>query len=179
MNQILVFGGSNSRNSINKQLATYAAARLEGNNNIILDLNDYEMPIFSKEREKDGGIPEEAYRFKKHIEQADGIIMSLAENNGSYNAAYKNIYDWVSRIEGNMWEDKPILLMATSPGKRGGKSVLQAANNRLPFQGGNVVATFSLPSFKENFDKEQGITDSDLLDELKQQLALFKQSLEE
>jgi NAD(P)H-dependent FMN reductase len=178
MNQILVFGGSNSRNSINKQLATYTASRLKGTNNIVLDLNDFEMPIFSKEREKERGIPEKAYRFKKQIEQADGIIMSLAENNGSYSAAYKNIYDWVSRIEGNMWEDKPILLMATSPGKRGGKSVLQAANNRLPFQGGNIAATFSLPSFKDNFDKEQGITDSDLLDELSEQLKLFEQALE-
>jgi len=177
MNRILVFGGSNSRNSINKQLATFAASRLNGTNNIILDLNDFEMPIFSKEREKEGGIPEKAYRFKEQIEQADGIIMSLAENNGSYSAAYKNIYDWVSRIEGNMWEDKPILLMATSPGKRGGKSVLQAANNRLPFQGGNVVATFSLPSFRDNFEADQGITDPELLDELRQQLSLFEKAL--
>lgn len=178
MNQILVFGGSNSRNSINKKLATFAASRINGVDKIILDLNDFEMPIFSKEREKEGGIPEEAYRFKKHIQQADGIVMSLAENNGSYSAAYKNIYDWVSRIEGNMWEDKPILLMATSPGSRGGKSVLQAAKNRLPFQGGNVVATFSLPLFKDNFETDQGVTDPDLLDELQQQLAVFKQSLE-
>jgi hypothetical protein len=28
-----------------------------------LDINDYEMPIYSPEREKAGGIPEEAQKF--------------------------------------------------------------------------------------------------------------------
>lgn len=177
MNRILVFGGSNSRNSINKKFATYAASQLNGSNDTILDLNDFEMPIFSKEREKEGGIPEAAYRFKQQIQQADGIIMSLAENNGSYSAAYKNIYDWVSRIEGNMWEDKPILLLTTSPGARGGKSVMQAAKSRLPFQGGNVVASFSLPLFKENFDEQQGITDEELSENFFEQLSAFSSVL--
>lgn len=177
MKRILVFGGSTSSRSINKKLATFAASQLEDTNNQIIDLNDFEMPLFSVDVEDQIGIPENARLFKEEIQQADGIIMSLAEHNGSYSAAYKNIYDWVSRIKGNMWEDKPIFLMATSPGARGGKSVLQAANNRLPFQGGKVVATFSLPSFKENFDEDRGIIDEEHLEAFREQLSTFVEAV--
>ena len=42
---IVAFGGSSSKNSINKHLATYATTFFEGADIQILDLNDYEMPI--------------------------------------------------------------------------------------------------------------------------------------
>ena len=177
MKRILAFGGSTSQNSINKQLASFAISRLVGLENVIIDLNDYEMPIFSVDREKELGIPEAAHNFKQQIVKANGIIMSLAEHNGSYSSAYKNIYDWVSRIPGNMWEDKPIFLMATSPGARGGKSVLEAAKNRMPFQGGKVVAVFSLPFFSENFHEQRGIITPQLSEEFSEQLSLFTEAI--
>jgi len=177
MKSILVFGGSTSRNSINKTLASYAAMQLDQISHDIIDLNDFEMPIFSVDREKESGIPSNALLFKEKIVNSDGIIMSLSEHNGSYSAAYKNIYDWVSRIEGNMWEDKPIMLLATSPGARGGQSVLEAAKTRLPFQGGNVVTSFSLPSFNKNFSQSEGIVDPQLSNEFSRQLEHFKASL--
>ena len=76
-----------ARNSINKQLATFAISRLVGLENVILDLNDYEMPIFSIDRENESGIPEAAHNFKQQITKANGIIISLAEHNGSYSSA--------------------------------------------------------------------------------------------
>jgi hypothetical protein len=51
--------------------------------------------------------------------------------------------------------------MATSPGARGGSSVLDIAKNRFPFQGGDVKGSFSLPSFHENF-KEGKIINEEL-----------------
>jgi len=177
MKQILVIGGSTSRNSINKKLAVYAASQLEKVSLVILDLNDFEMSIFSIDKENESGIPEAASKFKNEIVKADGIIISLAEHNGSYSAAFKNVYDWVSRIKGNMWEDKPVLLLATSPGARGGRSVLEAAKSRLPFQGAKVTGSFSLPSFKENFSERLGITDLELSSALGVQLNLFKTAL--
>jgi NAD(P)H-dependent FMN reductase len=177
MRRILVFAGSTSQQSINKKLARFTTTLLNQASVTLLDLNNFEMPLYGIDREKHEGVPDQAHQFKAEIRKADGIIMSLAEHNGSYAAAYKNIYDWVSRIKGNMWEDKPILLMAASPGGRGGKSVLQAASNRLPFQGGKVVATFSLPGFRDNFDEERGIINAELLEKLKEQVAVFEKSL--
>ena len=44
--KIIAFGASSSKNSINKQFATYAAHQFKNVSVEILDLNDYEMPIF-------------------------------------------------------------------------------------------------------------------------------------
>jgi hypothetical protein len=43
---------------------------------------------------------------------------------------------------------------------------LDIAKNRFPRNGANVVATFSLPSFNDNFDKEKGISNEELKSQL-------------
>lgn len=156
MKKILAFGASNSSDSINKQLATYASKQFKNATVDLLDLNDYEMPIYSKDRERNNGIPQLAHDFYQKIGEADLVLISFAENNGAYTTAFKNILDWMSRINGKTFQEKPMLLLATSPGARGGSSVLDIATKRMPFQGGVVKGSFSLPSFNENFDKENG-----------------------
>ena len=176
--KILAFGASNSRNSINKKLASFAAQQIKGADIQLLDLNAYEMPIYSVDREKETGLPALAMQFKELIKAADGIIISFAEHNGAYTAAYKNIYDWVSRIEQSVWGNKPMLLLATSPGGRGGKGVLGIA---LPaYQRGNShpIASFSLPSFTANFEEGVGITDAELRVAFEEQLRSFVTVLE-
>ena len=160
--KIIAFGASSSKNSINKQLATYAASQFKDAEIEILDLNDYEMPIFSLDKEAENGIPELATLFFNKLSTADLIIISFAEHNGAYSTAFKNIFDWISRINPKFLNEKPTLLMATSPGPRGGLSVLEIAKNRFPFQGAIVKGSFSLPSFKDNFDNEKGITNDEL-----------------
>ena len=54
--------------------------------------------------------------------------------------------------------------MATSPGTRGGATVLEIAKNAFPRFGTNVKATFSLLSFNDNFDIEKGNISNDELD---------------
>ncbi|MGV6845063.1 MAG: NADPH-dependent FMN reductase [Lutibacter sp.] len=151
MKKLLTMAGSSSIKSINKQLATYAGSLLKDAEIIAIDLNDYAMPIYSVDEEEANGFPKSAKALSKKIEEVDGIILSLAEHNGAYSAAFKNVFDWLSRIEGKVWRNKPMLLMATSPGARGGQSVLEIALNRFPYNGGNIIGTFSLPSFYENF----------------------------
>ena len=157
MKKIIAFGASNSETSINKQLATYAANQFQNVSVEILDLNDYEMPIFSVDKEKENGIHPLAQEFYSKLGSADLILISFAEHNGNYSSAFKNILDWTSRINAKTFQEKPMLLLATSPGARGGSSVLEIANKRFPFQGGIVKGSFSLPSFFENFDVVNGI----------------------
>ena len=166
MKKIMAFGASSSRNSINKQLATYAAHQFENATVEVLDLNDYEMPIFSVDKEAETGIPQLANDFYAKIGTADLIVISMTEHNGAYSAAFKNILDWTSRINAKTFQEKPMLLLATSPGARGGSSVLEIASKRFPFQGAIVKGSFSLPSFYENFDSEKGITNEDLKNQL-------------
>ena len=69
-----------------------------------------------------------------------------------------------------------MLLMATSPGARGGASVLEIAKGRFPFMGGNIVSEFSLPIFGENF-KDDKITNSDLNSSLLKSIETFQNNL--
>ena len=164
--KIIAFGASSSKNSINKQLATYAANQFQNVSIEILDLNDYEMPIFSVDKEKENGIHPLAQEFYAKLGTADLILISFAEHNGNYSTAFKNILDWTSRINSKTFQEKQMLLLATSPGARGGSSVLDIATKRFPFQGGIVKGSFSLPSFYENFDVVNGIINPEYKNQL-------------
>lgn len=168
--KILAFGGSTSQHSINKKLATYAARLFEKKHQDVevdlIDLNDYPLPVFSVDIEKP--FPASVVKFAEKIDAADLIVISLAEHNGSYSAAFKNIFDWTSRMPGReAWAGKKMFLLATSPGARGGSLVLETAKNRFPRNGGVVLETFSLPSFNENFKEGEGITNKELDQQLK------------
>ncbi|HEY5715340.1 MAG TPA: NAD(P)H-dependent oxidoreductase [Psychromonas sp.] len=155
--KILAFAASNSKNSINKQLATYAAGLVANAQVEVLDINDFEMPIFSDEREQALGQPEQALLFFKKIGEADAIIVSFAEHNGYYPAAFKNLFDWTSRIDKEVYQGKPMIMLAASPGPGGAASVLAAAAGSAPYFAADVKATLSVPNFYDNFDLEQGI----------------------
>ncbi|MDR6403352.1 MULTISPECIES: NADPH-dependent FMN reductase [Chryseobacterium] len=171
--KILAIAGSNSEVSINKQLVTYATTLFENAEVEIVDMNDFEMPIYKHQREVENGVPQEAKDFAAKIDNADVLLISLSEHNGTYSTAFKNVFDWTSRIkERAVWNEVPMLLMATAPGARGGLGVLEAAEKRFPLHGGNIVDTFTLPFFNDNFDKSaQKISneekDSELKDKIK------------
>lgn len=170
MKKIVAFAGSDSKTSINKQLAAYAASLVPDAEVNVLDLNDYELPMYGIDKEQEIGIPENAHAFLKEIQAADGIVLSLAEHNGAYATVFKNIFDWMSRIDGKLWGNVPMVLMATSPGGRGGQTVLDIAKGRFPYMGGNIVGDFSLPSFHDNF-KDGAVVAGDLLEKLKAEVA--------
>ena len=176
MKKILAFAGSNSKHSINKQLATYASSLVEDSDATILDLNDFELPIFGVDLESEKGIPENAHKFLGLIKSSDGLIVSLAEHNGAYSSVFKNLFDWMSRIEKNTFYGKPMLLMATSTGRRGGLSVLEIAKSRFPRHDAYIVADFSLPIFGENFSDGK-IIDPGLDAELKHKVKQFSEAL--
>jgi len=51
--KIFAFAGSNSSTSINKQLVKFVLKSFEQQHDIdLIDLNDYDMPIFSVDRKK-------------------------------------------------------------------------------------------------------------------------------
>lgn len=166
--KIIAFAGSNSQHSINKHLATYAANQFDNAEVEVLDLNDFAMPLFSVDLEKEIGQHEIAKTFLEKLESADILIVSLAENNGNYSAAFKNVFDWSSRILKDVFQQKPMLLMATSPGARGGASVLEIAKTAFPRYGAQIKGLFSLPSFNANFDLEKNeISNPEFDNELK------------
>ncbi|WP_066435307.1 NADPH-dependent FMN reductase [Chryseobacterium sp. CCH4-E10] len=171
--KILAIAGSNSETSINKLLVTYTASLIHNAEVEIVDMNEFEMPIYKHQREVESGVPQEAKNFAAKIDAADILIISLSKHNGTYSSAFKNVFDWTSRIKDRaVWNEKPMLLMATAPGARGGLGVLEAAAKRFPLHGGNIVDTFTLPFFNDNFDKSaQKISNEEKDNELKEKVA--------
>jgi len=159
--KILAFAATSSTKSINKQLVSYAASQLENVETEILDINDYELPLFSEDREAELGQPDLAKAFLDKIGNSDAVIISFAEHNGSYTAAYKNIFDWASRINPKVYQNKPMVFLATSPGPGGASNVLAAATASAPFFDGEVKASFSMPGFYDNFSSELGRINDD------------------
>lgn len=174
--KILAFAATSSTRSINNQLVRYAASQLEEAEVDILDINDYELPLFSEDKEAELGQPELAKAFLDKISDSDALIISFAEHNGSYTVAYKNIFDWASRINPKVFQNKPMVMLATTPGPGGASSVLAMAVASAPFFDGDVKASLSVPSFYENFDIEQGRLNND---EINIQLIVAVNSLSE
>lgn len=170
--KVLAFAASSSRNSINKQLANFTASQIPEAQVELLDINDYEMPLFSEDREKELGHPTLAKAFYQKLGEADIIVIAFAEHNGSYTAAYKNLFDWTSRINMKVFQNKPVIMLAASPGPGGATSVLASAQGSAPFFAADLKGAISVPNFYDNFDLESGqLTNKTLLEELQKVIA--------
>ncbi|MEM9640126.1 MAG: NAD(P)H-dependent oxidoreductase [Pseudomonadota bacterium] len=152
----LAFAASNHSQSINRALVGYAADRLQaihpGAAIEFTDINDYEMPIYSLDREREDGIHPLAREFFDKIGAADALLVSFAEYNGYVTAAWKNIYDWMSRIDAKVWQDKPMVILAATPGPRAGANVLQTQDFTAPYFGMDIKGKHGVGTWAEAWD---------------------------
>jgi chromate reductase len=128
MAKILAFEGSARRESLNmKLLKVVAAGALDAGADLTLvDLADYEMPLFNQDLETEQGMPEKAGEFKRLMIEHDGFLIASPEYNSAFSPLLKNTLDWASRAES---DDEPPLaafrgktagIVGTSPGGLGG-----------------------------------------------------------
>ena len=177
--KILAFAGSNSKNSINKQLLNYTLGQLENTEIDLVDINDFEMPIYSIDRQLESGFPQLAEDFYKKIKDADGLVITLAEHNGNFTVALKNILDWVSRIEMPYLKDKKILILSTSPGSYGGGNVMEVGLKYFGmFASGEIVASATFPFFNDNFQNNEIVND-ELKNTILEKISIFQDSFSE
>ncbi len=176
MKKIITLGGSTSKNSINKQLADYTGTLMDNVELIKIDLNDFGMPMYSIDLENENGFSDATKKLNAVFKTADGFVVSLAEHNGAYASAFKNVYDWLSRMEAKVWRDKPMLLLSSSPGGRGGQTVLEIALEKFPRMGANIIGSMSLASFYDNF-KEGELVNEDLKVALEEKVKLFEKEI--
>lgn len=152
--KILAFAGSNNRQSINQQLALSTARLLPQARVDTLQLDDFDLPIYSELREQALGVPVQVTAFLQRIAAADGLIIAFAEHNGTFTAAFKNLYDWASRAQRHILQHKPALFLSAAPGPGGAQSVLQAAVKAAPYMGARLTGTVSVANFHQVFDHE-------------------------
>lgn len=176
--KIALISGSIRTGSINTQLIHAMAARMQlaGLSATIIDLKDYEMPIYNGDFEAKHGAPKTTVALAKLMRGHDGIFACSPEYNGSLSPLFKNTFDWLTRIENRDHLHTPVWVIgAAASGPMAGVMVmrqLQYILNRLqcelvPMQMG-VGASAS--AFKEGggFAREADIERAD------KQIALLK-----
>ncbi len=178
MSTILAFAGSNSSTSINHQLVTYLTTQLQETSFELFKLSDMDLVIYSEDEQRENGFPSSINQIYKHIQASEGLLISVNEHNGNPSAFFKNVLDWLSRLDRKFLEGKKIFLLSTSNGARGGMSSLDVVKNMLPRFGGEIVDTYSLPSFKENFsEEEKKISNAAINHEIVEKLHQFEAAL--
>ena len=151
MKKIVAFSGSNNPDSINEKLVQSLINRYSEYDIRFIDLKKFDAPIYSQEIQSNG-IPQQIQDLYQIFEESEGFIIASPEHNGLPSAFLKNIIDWLSVITQRFFNDKPVLLLSTSPGATGAKTHLGILAKLVPLWGGVLKCTYSLGSFNENFD---------------------------
>ena len=170
--KILAFAGSNSSESINHQLILFVEEQINKMEIEVLRLTDYNIPLYGKDIEKNEGFPKGVIDLYNKIQEAEGIIISVAEHNGNVTAFFKSVFDWLSMYNGIFLEGKKILLLSTSPGQRGGASALAITQKLLSYFKGELVTSYSLGNFNKIF-KNGEIIDEETEEKVKVLIKYF------
>lgn len=176
MASLLAFAGSNASTSINYQLVQYTTRLVHGHEIQLRNMAQHSLPMYSEDEEKQNGYPNFLLTLKNELQRAAGLILSVNEHNGNPSAYCKNLIDWLSRLELQFLANTQVLLMSTSPGKKGGARSLAVVHKLLPRFGAEIAATFSLPAFYDHF-AEGSITDKTLKAEHQSALSAFLATL--
>ena len=163
MKRIATIAGSNSSKSINKELVHFVGGLMKDDTQVDnLDLIKYDVPIYNPDREKETGVPEKITELFNLLKMYDAFIIATPEHNGGLPAFFKNILDWLSRVDRDVFGDKPTLLLATSPGRFGAGKALSTLSGMLPHFGADVKSQYSLASFYDSFDMGNKVLKTEL-----------------
>lgn len=115
--KILGISGSLRKESYNTQLIKIASGTIAEADLTLADLN---LPLYDGDIEQASGIPKNVQKIADMIEAADAVIISSPEYNQGISGVLKNALDWISRVDGNPWKDKPVALVHAAAGRTGG-----------------------------------------------------------
>lgn len=140
---ILGISGSRRHESVNRRLLA-AAGRIvteAGAGFTQLDWERMPLPLYDGELEQRCGMPAAAVRLKRLIASHDGLLIASPEYNGSITPLLKNAIDWASRpgTPNAVFRDKPVGLLAASPGGLGGLRALYHLRDVLTNLGALVL----------------------------------------
>ena len=82
---------------------------------------DLRLPLYDNDLEDASGIPDEVQMLADQIRGADAVVISTPEYNKSLSGVLKNALDWVSRVPGSAWRDKPVAIVSAADGRAGGE----------------------------------------------------------
>jgi chromate reductase len=176
MTKLIFLSGSSRKDSLNKKLAknAYEIASSQGATATLIDLADFDMPIYNGDLESESGLPENAKKLKQLFINHDGFFIASPEYNSSFSPLLKNSLDWISRPETKgetsliAFKGKTAALSAASPGGFGGLRGLVPLRIMLGNIGVHVIPSqLSIPFASKAFNEEGKFSDEKQLSTLK------------
>jgi len=113
---LLGISGSLRKGATNRKLIR-EAGRLYGGEFVEADLR---VPLFDKDDEDADGIPGTVQILVDQIKTAEAVVISTPEYNQLLSGVLKNALDWISRVPGRPWRDKPVAIVSAADGRAGG-----------------------------------------------------------
>lgn len=175
MSQLKLVGlcGSLRAESTNRLLMQEAARRfgeaefIEGN---------IRFPLFDEDIQNGPGIPAEVTLLADQIRAADAVVVVTPEYNKGISGALKNALDWLSRVPGGVWKDKPVALMSAAAGRAGGERAQNMARLCLtPFRPRIVNGPEILVgATREQWDEQGNLTNDRYAAALDEMMALLR-----
>lgn len=82
---------------------------------------DLRLPLYDGDLEAAEGLPPGVVALAEAIRTADAIVIACPEYNKALPGVLKNALDWVSRVKGGVWRDKPVAIVSAAAGRAGGE----------------------------------------------------------
>lgn len=180
MKKILAFATSNSRQSINHKALAHLTTFLPREDVQLLDIRDWDIPIYDVDLEREQGVPLPIQQLAQQLQTADGLILALAEHNAYITAFFKNILDWLSRVDRYFLSGKKVMLVGVTPGRGGAAYAIEAMRLLVHRYGGEVAAELKIPSYRYNTVEEgSGVrfSNAEIRTEAQQKLEEFAHAL--
>ena len=160
--RILAFSGSARKESLNRKLlaAAIEATRAAGGEVTLIDLNEYEMPLYHGDLEDEKGMPGNAQKLVQLVTGHAGLLMASPEYNSQMTPLLKNAIDWCTRADENPFIGKVAAIVSASPSQFGGIRSQQLARQLLTHLGSHVVPlTCIVPHADKAFDEQGQLKD--------------------
>lgn len=141
MSKVLMIATSNSSISINKQVCD----QISGVD--VLSLREFDVPMYSYDYEQKFGIPQSISRLSHELANYPKIIFAVPEYNGNLSGFFKNILDWLTRIDLKFLQNKQVGIITVTPGGRGGANVRKILSESLPFFGAQLAFSHGISKF--------------------------------
>jgi len=161
-----ILSGSTRTASMNRKLVSAMVHVFEGVGAQvkIIDLSNYDMPIYNGDYEEVEGAPEAAKRLIVDLSACDGVFIATPEYNGCMPALLKNTIDWTTRIGLEQFSGPVYGIGSATPGPLSGIMALRQLHFILNRLGAQVVPTqLGVGHYGQAFDEDGHLADAGTL----------------